>query len=186
MGTSSSSTLASAPPEDPDFNEESTPFVLMTRNGRVIWSYLGVYDFISLYLCTLLFWTCIWLFGPVVFGLDMCFYLTSSTYFVRAWTYVWIISFIISLLFWGSYVSLLWLIFDTYLLCVVCGMYSFLYPIVYHPSTTCFGGWRYWMVGGNRLCIHFHISVFFVCIDGLHRAYFIIIFICYSWCILLI
>ena len=30
------------------------------------------------------------------------------------------------------------------------------------------------MVGGNRLCIPFRISIFFVCINVLHRAYFVI------------
>ena len=29
------------------------------------------------------------------------------------------------------------------------------------------------MVGGNCLCIPFRIFIFFVCIDGLHRTYFI-------------
>ena len=44
---------------------------------------------------------------------------------------------------------------------------------VYHPSTTRFGGWRYWKVRENRLCMLFCISIFFVCINVLHKAYFI-------------
>ena len=51
---------------------------------------------------------------------------------------------------------------------VVC--FVLVYSIIYYPSTTCFGGWRYWMVGENCLCIHFHIFVFFVCTDWWHRA----------------
>jgi len=48
------------------------------------------------------------------------------------------------------------------------------YPIVYHPSTTFFF-WRMAVleVGGNRLCILFRIFIFFVCINVLHRTYFI-------------
>ena len=48
---------ALAPPEDPDFQEDLTPFVMLTKRGRVIWSYLGVYVYVFMLIYTLLFWT---------------------------------------------------------------------------------------------------------------------------------
>jgi len=135
----------------------------MTKRGRVIWSYVGVYNFMSLCLCTLLF-------GLVVFVFWTCSICVLDMYFV-----VWILSCcwhepmygLLLFIFW-SYVSLLWLIFDTYLLCVVCGVFLFLCILLYTIHLP-----RVLEVGGNCLCIPFHNSVIFICIDGLHRAYLI-------------
>ena len=56
-------------------------------------------------------------------------------------------------------------------------VYCFLFPF---DPTIChvFGGWRYfWMDGGNHLCIHSHISVSLLCIDGWHMCITVISFI---------
>ena len=64
-----------------------------------------------------------------------------------------------------------------------CGIYMvgcllLIVLVLFQPSTTHFGGWRYfWMDGGNHLCIHFHISVSLLCINGWHMSLTVISFI---------
>ena len=130
-------------------------------------------------------WTC------SIWCLDLCFYIEVLILWFRTCFEVGINLCVNKFLLWYHCCLwkvmhlFLWLIFDTYLLCVVCGVFVFL-SILYKPTIYQLF-WRLEVIGWLEKTVHaytFVILYFLVCIDGLHRAKSYILFICYYWCIL--
>ena len=132
--------------------KRNDPFSVADKKGRE--RFCGVireFLFLCLYLCTLL---C----GHVVFGIWTC---VCSTHFVL-WNLFWgwheplygQISFMISVLSLGSYVSLSFCWYLIYIFYVWCVAYLYSYvSFVNQPLTTCFGGWRL-LVGWRKSFVH--------------------------------
>ena len=109
---------------------------------------------VLMFLCTLLFWTCSIYFGHIFCGLEHVVLILFGMNLYMDYLFYDIIA------CWEIMYLSYWLAFDTHLLFVwyvVFLIFCILLYIIHLPRALEVG-------------IPFHISIFFICIDGLHRA----------------